>query len=158
MRSQSPARLLKSPALWLAKHSLSLPRARDRKRAPNCYLQRIWSSASVATLKTPWRRRSLSMSLVTKSQPSCWVISQMRASSRSSAGRILVHGADDICKDITETSWWARWRLKSPASRLFTQPFIQVLASRYWRCLCLPVRPSIRVGEPRVCYYLVMLE
>ena len=26
---------------------------------------------------------------------------------------------------ITMTSWWARWRLKSPASRLFTQPFIQ---------------------------------
>ena len=23
------------------------------------------------------------------------------------------------------TSWWARWRLKSPASRLFTQPFVQ---------------------------------
>ena len=23
------------------------------------------------------------------------------------------------------TSWWARWRLKSPASRLFTQSFIQ---------------------------------
>ena len=26
---------------------------------------------------------------------------------------------------ITVTSWWARWRRKSPASRLFTQPFIQ---------------------------------
>ena len=26
---------------------------------------------------------------------------------------------------ITMTSWWARWRLKSPASRLFIQPFIQ---------------------------------
>ena len=24
------------------------------------------------------------------------------------------------------TSWWARWRLKSPASPLFTQPFIRV--------------------------------
>ena len=23
-------------------------------------------------------------------------------------------------------SWWAQWRLKSPASRLFTQPFIHV--------------------------------
>ena len=33
-----------------------------------------------------------------------------------------------ICKtlhSITMTSWWVRWRLKSPASRLFTQPFIQ---------------------------------
>ena len=27
--------------------------------------------------------------------------------------------------NITVTSLWARWRLKSPASRLFTQPFIQ---------------------------------
>ena len=26
---------------------------------------------------------------------------------------------------ITVASWWARWRLKSPASRLFTQSFIQ---------------------------------
>ena len=25
---------------------------------------------------------------------------------------------------ITMTSWWAQWHLKSPASRLFTQPFI----------------------------------
>ena len=36
------------------------------------------------------------------------------------------------------TSWWARWRLKSPASRLFTQPFIQTQikentkAPRHW--------------------------
>ena len=27
---------------------------------------------------------------------------------------------------ITVTSWWIQWRLKSPASRLFTQLFIQV--------------------------------
>ena len=26
---------------------------------------------------------------------------------------------------ITMTSQWARWRLKSPASRLFTQPIIE---------------------------------
>ena len=36
------------------------------------------------------------------------------------------------------TSWWAQWRLKSPASRLFTQPFIQgadprnMKAPRHW--------------------------
>ena len=29
------------------------------------------------------------------------------------------------CCYITVTSSWARWRLKSPASPLFTQPFIQ---------------------------------
>ena len=30
------------------------------------------------------------------------------------------------CGIITVMSQWARWRLKSPALRLFTQPFIQV--------------------------------
>ena len=39
---------------------------------------------------------------------------------------------------ITVTSLWARWRLKSPASRLFTQPFVQaqikenIKAPRHW--------------------------
>ena len=39
---------------------------------------------------------------------------------------------------VTMTSSWARWRLKSPASRLFTQPFIQtqikeyIKAPRHW--------------------------
>ena len=39
---------------------------------------------------------------------------------------------------ITMTSYWARWRLKSPASRLFTQTFIQtqieenIKALRHW--------------------------
>ena len=39
---------------------------------------------------------------------------------------------------ITMTSWWAPWRLKSPASRLLTQPFIQakikekIKAPRHW--------------------------
>ena len=39
---------------------------------------------------------------------------------------------------ITLTSKWPRWRLKSPASRLFTQPFIQmqikenIKALRHW--------------------------
>ena len=39
---------------------------------------------------------------------------------------------------ITMTSWWARWRLKSPASQLFTQPYIQaqmkenIKVARHW--------------------------
>ena len=34
--------------------------------------------------------------------------------------------ADYFCKgSITMTSWWVWWRLKSPASRLLTQMFIQ---------------------------------
>ena len=41
-------------------------------------------------------------------------------------------------KNITVTSWWARWPLKSPASRLITQPFVQaqikenIKAPRHW--------------------------
>ena len=31
---------------------------------------------------------------------------------------------------ITVTSWWARWRLKSPASRLFAQPFCSSVHQR----------------------------
>ena len=31
---------------------------------------------------------------------------------------------------ITERSLWARWRLKSPASRVFTQQFIQGVHQR----------------------------
>ena len=45
----------------------------------------------------------------------------------------------DMCRSIiTMTSWWARWRLKSPASRVFTQAFIQaqmkenIKAPRHW--------------------------
>ena len=34
---------------------------------------------------------------------------------------------NDISLNITVTSYWRRMRLKSPASRLFTQPFIWVL-------------------------------
>ena len=42
------------------------------------------------------------------------------------------------CQHITWTLWWARWRLKSPASRLFAQPFVHVQikqnikAPRHW--------------------------
>ena len=45
------------------------------------------------------------------------------------------------CFRYITQSWWARWRLKSPAPRLFTQPFTQaqirenIKALRHWR-LC----------------------
>ena len=48
---------------------------------------------------------------------------------------------------ITMTSWWARWRLKSPASRLFIRPFIRaqikanVKAPRHWP-LCVGNSPG----------------
>ena len=36
--------------------------------------------------------------------------------------RTLIKLSDHFIKVM---SWWARWRLKSPASRLFAEPFIQ---------------------------------
>ena len=50
------------------------------------------------------------------------------------------HHSDHFTDHVlnTMTSYWARWRLKSPASRLFTQPFIQaqmkenIKAPRHW--------------------------
>ena len=47
-------------------------------------------------------------------------------------------GHSNYTLPITMTSQWARWRLKSPASPLFTQPFIQaqvtenIKAPRHW--------------------------
>ena len=55
--------------------------------------------------------------------------------------RIWVHKSSPISFTITMTSWWARWRLKSPVSRLFTQTFIRaqikknIEAPRHWH-LC----------------------
>ena len=43
-----------------------------------------------------------------------------------------------VALNITLTSWWPRWSLKSPDSRLFTQPLIQtqikenIKAPRHW--------------------------
>ena len=39
---------------------------------------------------------------------------------------VYVHGCALEVKYITATSKWVRWHLKWPASRLFTEPFIQV--------------------------------
>ena len=42
-------------------------------------------------------------------------------------------------RHITVTSWWARWRLKSPASRSFTQRFIRAQINRSKKILKLRV-------------------
>ena len=39
-------------------------------------------------------------------------------------------------KSITVTSLWARWRLKSPASRGCAKPFVQALIKEYIKALC----------------------
>ena len=50
--------------------------------------------------------------------------------------------------NITVTPWWAPWRLKSPASRLFAQPFVlthikeNIKAPRHW-----PWFPSQRASH-----------
>ena len=72
---------------------------------------------------------------------------------------------------ITMTSCWARWRLKSPASRLFTQPFIQaqikenISAPRHWPLSSVnflhkgPVtRKTFPFGDVIIVQPLVMLE
>ena len=51
---------------------------------------------------------------------------------------IFVFKSVKFTSDITMTSQWAWWRLRSPASRLFTPPFIQtqikenIKAPRHW--------------------------
>ena len=55
---------------------------------------------------------------------------------RSQSVKRPVHSWPTII--ITVTSWWAWWRFESPASRLFSQPFIQaqikenIKAPRHW--------------------------
>ena len=55
---------------------------------------------------------------------------------------------------FTVTSWWARWRLKSSVSRLFTQPFIQaqinenIIAPRHWP-LCGEVTGHLWISSQR---------
>ena len=39
--------------------------------------------------------------------------------------RYRVHYDVIVMVPISVTSWWARWRLKSPASQMFIQPFVQ---------------------------------
>ena len=54
-----------------------------------------------------------------------------------SASHLDDHNTPKFRAAIIVTSWWARWRLKSPASRLFTQPFIQ--AENAWNIASLVI-------------------
>ena len=53
---------------------------------------------------------------------------------------------------ITVTSYWVRWRHKSPASRLFAQPFVQGAHQRKYQSSVLPdlfeENPPITGGFP----------
>ena len=59
-----------------------------------------------------------------------------------------LHNMRDV-RVITMTSWWARWRLKSPASPLFTQQFIraQIKKTSKFRVTGLCAGKSPRTGE-----------
>ena len=68
---------------------------------------------------------------------------------------------------ITMTSKWVRWRLKSPASRLFTPPFIRVQikvnikAPRHWTLLGIyrgPVNSPHKWPVSRKCFHLMTLS
>ena len=60
-----------------------------------------------------------------------------RVTQRVKSALCLIRSVDGLV-GITVTLWWGRWCLKSPAPRLFTQPFAQALikksikAPRYW--------------------------
>ena len=66
---------------------------------------------------------------------------------------------------ITVTSHWARWRLKSPASRWFTQPFFQaqikenIKAPRHWPSVRgihrWPVNSPHKGSVTRKCFHLM---
>ena len=70
-------------------------------------------------------------SLGTRGEIALWRIPQNLTDEKSTSAQLI----------ITMTSQWARWRLKSPASRLFTQPFIRaqikvdIKAPRHWPCV-----------------------
>ena len=53
-----------------------------------------------------------------------WSILVLLKINRKSPLHIL-NSNPGACKHITMMPWYARWRLKSPALRLFTQPFIR---------------------------------
>ena len=59
-----------------------------------------------------------------------------------------------IPKHIAMTSQWVRWRLKSPASSLFTQPFIQAQIKKHQSSASFAfVRgiPRWPVNSPHIC-------
>ena len=47
-----------------------------------------------------------------------------------------------IILGITVTSFWVRWHFKSPASRLFAQPFIQAQTTENTSEWCIPLKKS----------------
>ena len=56
---------------------------------------------------------------------SCWGYVMVYISRIQHPRNVCMISSLIIFRSITVTSWWVRWRLKSPASRLLTQPFIQ---------------------------------
>ena len=70
-----------------------------------------------------------------------WKMNQRCRQRRLQNVDCFVHMREDWvnAEYITVTSWWARWRLKSPASRLFTQAFIPAQIKENNKACCLTV-------------------
>ena len=67
-------------------------------------------------------------------------------------------------KLITVTLWWAQWRLKSPVSRLFAQPFVQAQIKKHQSSASLafvreiqrwPVASLTKGQKRRKCFHLM---
>ena len=122
-----------------------------------------------------WDEFSPNLFLLIQPRP-CWEegnCSYLHPLSHRDAGKkvtavtfVFFHTLDNECRcRLPWTSEWARWRLKSPASRFFTQPFIQgadqwkhqssaslIFVSGIHR---LPVNSPHREPATRKCFHLM---
>ena len=55
----------------------------------------------------------------------------------------------------TMTSWWARWRLKSPASRLISRPFLQAQIKKTSNLHVIGICEGNSSGTGRKCFHLM---
>ena len=107
---------------WTLAANLLLCESRNLTKEKSTLVQVIvWCCQATSHYLSQCWHRSMSSYGVTKLQWVCEVTDCVASLSR-------------IMWDITVMSYWARWHLKSPASRLFTQPFIKenIKAPRHW--------------------------
>ena len=106
-----------------------------------------------------WRRRSGStlaqvmaccLTATSHYMNQCWFITS-RVPRNYSEGNIVIRSENTKqCNNIMITSWWTRLRLKSQASRLFTQAFIQEQVKENIKAPChWPLRGEFN-GDQRI--------
>ena len=79
---------------------------------------------SITCISVVWYNNTSLMSTFCNDHSMSWILSV------TCGGWVIWAGVEVLLSFVpafhtTMTSWWAWWRLKSSASRLFTQPFIQ---------------------------------